>query len=213
MFRWLPDLAARPVMAMVSLGSGAALLATIISGISLQLSLLFAVGIWVALGALFRFRAGEEARRGAARAALAGAVAGIAATLLYDASRWAFSHLDPAPYNPFEALRLFGVLLTDSADDAGDAGVMTVGLLYHLLNGTAFSVAYALLLGRRQAGVAWALATGVAWGVGLELFQLTIYPGWLEIRAYEEFVRVSFIGHVVYGTTVGLGSRHLLRRL
>lgn len=198
---------------MVSLGSGAALLATIITGISLQLSLLFAIAIWVGVGALLWARAGQEARRRLVRTALAGAAAGFTATLLYDASRWAFSHLDPAPYNPFEAVRVFGVLLTGSMPEAGDAGVMTVGVLFHLLNGTTFGVAYALLLGRSRAGVAWALATGIAWGVGLEVFQLTFYPGWLDVRAYEEFVRVSFLGHLVYGATVGLGTRYLLRRL
>jgi len=198
---------------MVSLGSGAAVLATIVAGVSLQLSLAFAIGLWVAVAVFLWVRTRPEARNGVATGAIAGAIAGFVATVLYDTARWALSHLDPAPYNPYEAVRVFGVLLTGAAADAGDVGVMTVGVAYHFLNGTAFGVAYALLLARRDAGVVWALATGIAWGVGLELFQLTIYPGWLDIRAYDEFVRVSFLGHVVYGATLGLACHHVLRRV
>lgn len=213
MTRWLPRWADRPIVALVSLGSGAALLAAIFTGISLRFTLLAAIGLWIVVAGYIWIRGREDARRAVAITALAGAAAGLVATLLYDASRWALSHLDPAPYNPYEAIRVFGLLLTGSGADAHDAGVMTVGIAYHLFNGTTFGIAYALLLARRDAGVGWALLTGTAWGLGLEMFQITIYPGWLDIRAYDEFLRVSFLGHVVYGAALGVGSRTLLQRL
>jgi hypothetical protein len=53
---------------------------------------------------------------------------------------------------------------------------------------------------------------GVAWGLFLELFQLTLYPGWLDIRLYREFAMISSLGHVVYGLVLGAGTRRLLAR-
>ena len=88
---------------------------------------------------------------------------------------------------------------------------MAVGVLYLVLNGSSFGVAYALLLGGRNPWLPYALLTGTVWGVGLEMLQLTIYPGWLDIRAYDEFMRVSFGGHVVYGAILGVGTRQLIR--
>ena len=56
----------------------------------------------------------------------------------------------------------------------------------------------------------WALVSGVGWGLFLETFQLTLYPGWLNITTYKEFVTISFLGHIVYGLVLGaLGHRWL----
>jgi hypothetical protein len=35
------------------------------------------------------------------------------------------------------------------------------------------------------------------------MFQLTLYPGWLNIRLYAEFAQISAISHVVYGLVLG----------
>ena len=53
---------------------------------------------------------------------------------------------------------------------------------------------------------------GMAWGLFLELFQLALYPGWLSIGFYDEFLRVSFLGHLVYGGVLGMSARWALRR-
>ena len=75
-----------------------------------------------------------------------------------------------------------------------------------------FGVAYVFLFARDGAiSGGRALATGVAWGIFLELFQLTLYPGWLDIRAYKEFAMISALGHVVYGATLGAISLTLFR--
>ena len=39
---------------------------------------------------------------------------------------------------------------------------------------------------------------------------LSIYPGWLHPRAFGEFVSVSMLGHVVYGSVLGITARRLL---
>jgi hypothetical protein len=56
---------------------------------------------------------------------------------------------------------------------------------------------YCVLFGRRG------VPGGIAWGVFLEAFQLTLFPGWLDIRAYREFVQISALSHIVYGATLG----------
>ena len=113
MIGWLRhDAASRPIVAVVSLASGAALLAAIITRISLQVGLLAAIAMWIAFAAFIWWGGPLERRFEIRRIVAAGMMAGFAATLAYDASRWALSHLDPAPYNPFEAIRVFGALLT-----------------------------------------------------------------------------------------------------
>lgn len=185
--------------------SGAALVTHIVGGVSLRAALVTAALI-VALGLGLALRRAHPAqRRRLGRAALAGAGAGLVATLAYDASRAALSVFDPSPYNPFEALRAFGVLL--AGPSAPSAAILASGIAFHLLNGSAFGLAFGLLLGRRG------LPAGVAWGLGLELFQLTLYPGWLDIRAYREFVQISATGHLVYGGVLGSISRRWIGSL
>jgi hypothetical protein len=56
------------------------------------------------------------------------------------------------------------------------------------------------------------LATGVAWGLFLETFQLMLYPGWLKIGFLDEFRRISFGAHLVFGAGLGLMVPYGLRR-
>ena len=185
--------------------SGAALLAHILAGVALPLALaltatLLAVTAWL----VWRRTAADERRLLLQRAGV-GVVWGVAATLAYDVAKYALSLLDPSPYNPFEAIRIFGILLTGRAAPAELS--LAAGVGFHLLNGVAFGVAFCFLFGRRG------VLAGIAWGLFLELFQLTLYPGWLDVRFYEEFARISALSHVVYGAVLGLGCRAGLRRI
>ena len=193
----------RSVCAGSALFSGAALVAHIETGASLPLLLLLLAAVVVASVASVWRRATPGTRTALRRLSMVGAAAGLIATLAYDVSKLLLSRLDRTPYNPFEAVRVFGALLTGSRSPAV---VYAAGTAFHVLNGIAFGVAFSILLGRRG------VPAGIAWGLGLELFQLTLYPGWLDIHAFDEFVQVSSLGHIVYGTALGLLCRHWLAR-
>jgi hypothetical protein len=53
----------------------------------------------------------------------------------------------------------------------------------------------------------------MAWGAVLEVFQLTLYPGWLDIRAYQEFAQISALSHLAYGATLGWSARTGIDRI
>ena len=194
--------AVRPLLALLALFSGIALLLNIVGRVNLRAALALTLSVMVLGLALVLWRATTPDRRLIGRSIAIGAVAGFIATLAYDLSKAGLSVLDPSPYNPFHAIRVFGELL--AGPDAGERAVVTAGAAFHLLNGTMFGIAYVFLFARDGAiPPGRALATGVGWGVFLELFQLTLYPGWLDIRTYAEFATISALGHVVYGATLG----------
>lgn len=195
-----------------ALFSGAALLGNILFGFSLPLGLVLVGGAAAAVVAVALSRMPPHERRRVGGIVLAGIAAGLFATVCYDATKWALSQLDPSPYNPFEATRVFGILLL--GDRAAEVSLQVAGVGLHLLNGTAFGVAFTVLFGREgRLSPPAALAWGIGWGLFLELFQITLYPGWLDIRAYREFATISALSHVVYGATLGLLARAALRRL
>jgi hypothetical protein len=204
------DVAARPLLAGLAMFSGVALLVHMLGGIDLRLSLatgclVVAVGLGHTL-----LRSDPAERRRIARGIGGGAVAGVLATMTYDLSKAGLSVLDPSPYNPFHAIRVFGQALAGAA--ASERSIVAAGAGFHLLNGMMFGVAYTFLFARDGAvAPGRALGTGVAWGIFLELFQLTLYPGWLDIRTYTEFATISALGHIVYGATLGILVRTLLR--
>jgi hypothetical protein len=138
-----------------------------------------------------------------------GTAIALVAVLAYDASRGVLAQIDPSPFDPYAALPIFGALLVGV--DAPAAAIWTAGIGFHLLNGLSFGLAYAFVFGRTAVrSRKWALVTGVGWGLFLEMFQLTLYPGWLNITTYQEFVTITFLGHIVYGLTLGaLGHRFL----
>ena len=194
----------RIVIGGAGLFSGAALLMHIFRGGSLRASLALTSGAaFVGAAAAWR-RTPLAARPALRRTALVGSGVGVVATVAYDASKAVLSRLDPSPYNPFEVLRVFGALLAGPA--ASPAARLAWGAAFHALNGTCFGIAFCILLGRRGA------VAGVAWGLGLEICQLTLYPGWLDIRFYREFAMISSLGHVVYGLVLGIGARRFLPR-
>ena len=205
----LPEVV-RPLLALLALFSGIALLVNILARLSLRATLATAVAVMGAGLASVIWRAPAPARRLIARSIRIGGVSGFIATLAYDLSKAALSVLDPSPYNPFEAIRAFGKLL--AGPTAGERAIVASGAAFHLLNGTMFGVAYVFLFTRDGAiSGGRGLATGVAWGIFLELFQLTLYPGWLDIRAYKEFAMISALGHVIYGATLGTIALTLFR--
>lgn len=177
------------------MATGAALVVHILSGVDLRVGVGVAVGmIGTALWWLDR-TAAPGARSHLRRLAGTGAVSGLVATIAYDLSRTGLALFDPSPYNPFEAISMFGILL--AGEQASTSVVIAVGFAYHFVNGVTFGAAFALL--SRKGGV----LRGIVWGLGLEAFQLALYPGWLDIRAYQEFARISAAGHLVYGATLG----------
>jgi hypothetical protein len=195
-----------------ALFSGVALLGHIVAGLWLPLTLAVTVALLLATVAFLWLRLEAPQRAILRSMAGRGVIIGFVATLLYDASRTLLSQLDSSPYQPFEVLTVFGRALLGGGVSAEAA--LAAGIGFHLLNGVSFGLAYVFILGRQAVPRrVRALATGIGWGLFLETFQLTLYPGWLNIAAYREFVTISFLGHVVYGATLGLMSRRLLAGL
>jgi hypothetical protein len=199
--------------AAVSLGlfSGVALLLNILASVSLPLALTITATavLFLLAGALRSVDAAGRAWIG--RTVAIGAVSGMTATVMYDAAKGLLSQLDPSPYNPFEALRVFGGLLLGAS--AAPAMKLLAGTGLHLLNGTCFGVAYTLIVAPRGGSTRTRAALyGVSWGLFLEAFQLTLYPGWLNINYYTEFATISALSHVVYGLVLAGAARSLLGR-
>jgi hypothetical protein len=186
------------------LSTGAALVLAILTGVPLWLTSL-GVLFFGACVAIYGWRYSNlEVRRIFRKRIAAGFIGGIAATVAYDVSRYLivlYFHLN---YRPFEAIPLFGKLLVGQWMEGG--GVLWAGRGFHIANGVGFGVAYTILFGR--VGV-WA---GVAWGFALEMAMLSIYPGWLKIQFVDEFLGASLVGHVAYGSVLGMTSKRLLDR-
>jgi hypothetical protein len=190
------------ILGAAALFSGAALVAHILSGISLRLTLLFTAALLAVAILLTARRSTPKGREWLRRLAIAGSIAGAVATICYDAAKYALSRLSPTQYNPFEVVHAFGMLLAGSG--ASPAMIYGAGVAFHLLNGVSFGIAFSFLFRRRS------VLTGIAWGLFLEIFQLTLYPGWLDIRSYAEFMRVSVVAHIIYGVVLSLVSQWLL---
>jgi hypothetical protein len=202
----------RRLIGLFALFSGVALLLNIIGGVSLGLAL--GGTTLVLLGGVALALRGQdpESRRWTIRTAAVGALTGIVATVCYDTTKAILSTLDPSPYNPFEVLGIFGQLLLGA--DSPAISVFVAGAAFHFLNGIAFALAYTFLFARDgRTTMRRAALAGMGWGLFLETFQLTLYPGWLSIGFYNEFVTISALSHLVYGATMGLLARAALQRV
>lgn len=193
----------RRILGVAALFSGAALVAHILAGVSLRLTLLFTALLLVLAVVLIARRSAPQQRARLRRVAATGLLAGVIATAAYDGSKFLLSRGSESPYNPFEAIRAFGLLL--AGPSASAAAIYAAGTSFHLLNGISFGVAFCFLFRRRS------LLQGIAWGLFLEFFQLTLFPGWLDIRSYREFVQISVMAHLVYGAVLSLVARAVLR--
>ena len=185
--------------------SGAALITHILASVSLRLAvgfmaLLPLITFWVCLR-----RLSAEDRKSVFRRLRTGTMSGLIATGSYDLSKFLLSTWDASPYNPFEVIRIFGSLLIGPG--AQSWVVYTAGVSFHLLNGTCFAVAYYFLLGK------FGIVAAVLWGLFLECFQLALYPGWLNVAFYREFVTISASSHIVYGLALGFSCQQLETRL
>ncbi len=197
--RWLWLLAALP------LASGAALIVHVLTRFSLGLALLGMGTIVVLIAVLVWQRLTPEARTIVAQRARVGLVAGLLGVLAYDGSRWVIVTLFHTTFWPFDIFPIFGYAIAGSGISPAVAGF--IGILYHYTNGLLFAVAYTLLFGPRS----WWI--GILWALGLEALMLAIYPGWLHPRVMSEFVSVSMLGHIAYGSTLGWVSQQSLRWL
>jgi hypothetical protein len=190
------------LLAVLPLASGAALIVHVLAGISLGLALL-ATGLVVMVAATALWtRLPPIARAEAARRARVGAFAGLLATAAYDLARWVLVTVLHYTFWPFDIFSIFGQAIGGTGMSSGAATAL--GILYHYTNGVMFALSYTLLLGPKGW---WA---GILWALGLEALMLCIYPGWLHPQAFGEFVSVSMLGHVVYGSVLGITARHLL---
>jgi hypothetical protein len=191
------------VLGLGALLTGAALVAHIVAGISLRLALALAVAVLIVAVRLSWRRTSSEDRFHMKLRAVVGLVSGLLATVSYDLSKYALSQWEPSPYDPFEAIHIFGVLL--AGPTAPNVVVNAAGTLFHVVNGISFGLAFCLLVARPG------IVSGTAWGLFLALMQLTLYPGWLDIRFYREFAQISGISHVIYGIVLGYSSEYGLR--
>ncbi|MFN2497163.1 MAG: DUF6789 family protein [Pseudonocardiaceae bacterium] len=183
--------------------TGAALVVYLVSGVSLLLGIAVVVSLTGAAALLIRRRLPVELRMVVAARVRWGAVAGVAATAAYDACRFVLVRLLDLQFWPFDVFTRFGGLLVGQS--TSPAVVMAVGTAYHYANGIGFAVAYALFV--RRPGI----VTGLLWAGILELFMVSLYPGWLGLQAMNEFLGVSVVGHIVYGLVLGSTTRILLR--
>lgn len=192
----------RLVFAALFLSTGAALLIYIISGISLLAAALLVLVVASLTGAWI-WRQADRRSQDALRTLLrTGFIAGILATAAYDLSRFLLIEVTGIAFWPFDIFNVFGQALVG----AGFSGpwVRLAGVVYHFANGIGFALAYAIVAGRR--GV-WA---GIVWAMILEVMMVSVYPGWLDMRALDEFLQVSVLGHIVYGAVLGYSTRRLL---
>jgi Na+/proline symporter len=188
------------ILGLGALFSGVALLVNILWNISLPVALATSAALLALSAAAVWRRAMPDDRRWLVRRVALGIGVGLVATLSYDTSKAILSALDPSPYNPFDLIRIFGRLLL--GPNTPDPLASIAGGAFHLLNGTSFAIAFTLLVRRRY------VLLGVLWGLFLEIFQLTLYPGWLNIKFYNEFVQISSLSHVVYGLVLGTLVRY-----
>jgi len=189
-------------VAALALASGAALVVHIVGGVSLRLMLALAMSVVVLAATFVWRRATVRQRRWLARRVTVGAASGGLGVVVYDITKTVLSQLDAWRYNPFEAVRVFGVLI--AGPHASLRTVYAAGVAYHVLNGISFGVVFCLLWGERG------ILAGMIWGLFLECFQLTLFPGWLDIRAIGEFQRISVLSHLAYGATLGACCRYAL---
>jgi hypothetical protein len=201
-----PDLPLRLILmlAAVPLAGGAGLVTYVLSGISLPLAegTLLALGIlwWAAMVS----RVSASARAHLRQRLRIGVRAGIFATVAYDSARYGLVSLFGLSFQPFHVFSIFGRLFV--GNDAPYGLALAMGIAYHAANGIGFGIAYTLVVRRGS------LASGIVWGICLELSMAMLYPSWLRIVALREFLAVSAFGHVIYGAVLGtVVSRHAPR--
>jgi hypothetical protein len=190
------------LLAALPLASGAALIVHVLTTISLGVALIGAGIIVSGAGILVWMRLPSIARTEIVRRAKVGLMAGFLATIAYDVSRWLIVTIFHDTFAPFHVFPIFGYAIAGT--NLSPTVATAVGTFYHYANGIFFAVTYTILLAPRG----W--WTGILWALGLEALMLTVYPGWIHPTPFEEFLSVSMLGHVAYGSVLGTFSRRLL---
>lgn len=180
------------------------MLVFIFSGISMLYTLIGILILAFIIGSIIWRRVSSEKRAEIKRLIGYGIIAGFLATCLYDLSRFLLIKMTGIQFWPFDIFGIFGKALV--GEQATGLWVSILGALFHIANGTTFGIAYTVAFGRR--GI-W---SGLAWAMILELAMVTVYPGWLNVKALEELISVSMIGHIVYGVVLGYTARKLILR-
>jgi hypothetical protein len=192
-----------PLLGGAALFSGVALVVSVVTGAALGVVLLLLGLAAVGLVGLRWVQSGAEVRARLRAQLLTGLVAGMLATAAYDLGRLALVQLGRLPLSPFATWGIFGELIV--GDGIPSWLRLAVGTTYHVLNGVTFAIGYCLLLGGR--GWGW----GVLWGLALEAAMLALYPGWLDLdRVLAEFITMSFVGHLLYGSVLGVVAQRRL---
>jgi hypothetical protein len=190
----------RTWLIVLPVATGAGLSVHIISGVSLILAVVV-VGLAGLAGALvFLTRVNNRSvRRNIRKRVLFGILAGIIATGCYDLFRYFLVTYLDFSFWPFDIFTIFGQLLL--GQNSSPLITTVAGILYHLANGIGFSIAFFLLFRRPN------IFYGLAWALMLEGFMVSIYPSWLGLKALDEFLSVSILGHVIYGATLGIMAK------
>ena len=128
-----------------------------------------------------------------------GLFAGFMGLVAYDTARWLILISGMVPFNPFRAIEVFGLLILKT--DVDSWLTKTVGWLFHIWNGLSFAVMYTLAVGRGR--LWWA----IVWGLVLEIAMVSTYPSLFRILLDWPFIAVSLIGHLAYGTALGLAAK------
>jgi hypothetical protein len=134
------------------------------------------------------------------RSLLVGMSIGLLATIVYDLVRPPLVYLMGGGYDPYRAQPVFGQLITGLPRT--DPRALAAGWAYHTWNGLSFGMIYGLV--RPQGG--W--RTGLAWGLGLQLLMMAVYPSLLQARLDDPaFMATGLIGHSFWGVVLGEGVR------
>lgn len=193
-------------LAFVFLVTGLGLIVGIFTGISLLWILALLISFALIGGSVVYKRLGLSAKKVLRHRLIAGLTGGLLATIAYDLSRYLLYLIFPLHIWPFEAIPLFGQLLV--GDHFSKSWILGFGVLYHVINGVAFGIAYSILF------APWGWIAGIGWALVLEALMLAIYPGWLGIKFFEEFATISVTGHLAYGFVLGMFCRwDFLRRI
>jgi hypothetical protein len=132
---------------------------------------------------------------------LLGLAIGAVATAAYDFIRVVQQSALPLGFNAFANHPRFGQMIVDQP--VTSTAAIAVGWAYHFSNGLTFALCYTLLVGR--ASWYW----GVAFALVLQCLMVAMYPTAFGVsRGNESFLLVSFTGHTVYGTVLGVLNSH-----
>lgn len=192
------------IFAALFLSTGASLLVFIFSGISMLYTLIGILILSFIIGRIIWRRVSPEKRAELKRLIGYGTIAGVLATCLYDLSRFLLIKLTGIQFWPFDIFGIFGKALV--GEQATGLWVSILGAVFHIANGTAFGIAYTVGFGRKG------IRGGLVWAMILELAMVTVYPGWLDVKALDELISVSIVGHFVYGIVLGYTARKLILR-